>query len=270
MATDGKLNDMSETLGVGEWVAFSGGLELMVDELEPFAPTHLDRDHHDGDAYVRFTVHARNTAPPVRRAMRAQRKENPRRARTSGDLSEVARTRLVDEHTRQHALALTKARAAVRMRVGARVQVRAGDVPAVRTHDPEQEIVEGLHTEVRRRRTRSATYAFRLPAEHLDDVHIVLRPSVNELSQGEAEWAAALDAPPEDLLDDLDVREPRRARPADPVDEDEDDDANTDADEVEDEVAEDGAGPSASRLDRRRERKAHKREALRTSNGAQL
>ncbi|WP_425834549.1 hypothetical protein [Streptomyces fractus] len=241
-------------LDVGEWAAFDSGLEVTIDELEPFAPTYLDRDHEDGDTYVRFTVRAKNMAPGVRRAMRAHHAEHPRRAPRRGYASEAAHTRAVEQHTKERTDALRRAKAGVRMRLTARVQVWAGDARAVRSYDAGQDILAGLHTEVRRRRTRTATYVFRVPAGGLDDLRIRLSPAVNGTTRESADWTASLPAPPEDLLDDSLVREPEE---------------HTDTEDVTDEDDHTEHEPK-KRKQRRQEKREHRRQQIRSTHGAAL
>ncbi|WP_329124924.1 hypothetical protein [Streptomyces sp. NBC_01465] len=243
---------MSQTCEVGEWLAFDGGLEVLVEDLEPFAPTHLDRDHQDGDTYVRFTVCARNTSPRARKAMRAHRREHPRAPAPSGDLSEAARTRMIEKRAAERVQAAKKARAAVRMEVEARVQLWADEVRAHRTHDPEQSILAGLHTTVPRRRTRKATYAFRVPADSLDHVRVVIVPSVNDRLQEEAEWTAEVEAPDDALLDDSLPRD------------DDTDDGAAEASEEETEARQ------PSFRERRQNKRDHRRQQIKSTNGAVL
>ncbi|WP_306320878.1 MULTISPECIES: hypothetical protein [unclassified Streptomyces] len=257
--TDTGIPDEDATeLGVGEWTAFDSGLEMTIEDLETFAPTYLDRDHEEGDAYVRFTVRVKNRAPGVRRAMRAHHAEHPRRAPRRGNASEAAHTRAVEQHTKERSDALRRAKAAARMHLTARVQVWAGEARAVRSYDADQEILTGLNTEVRRRRTRTATYAYRVPAAALDDLRIRLSPAVNGTTRESADWTATLTAPPEDLLDDSLVREEPAERTA----------AATEADEPTDD-GDDEEHPK-KRKQRRQEKRAHRRQQLRSTNGAAL
>ncbi|MFD7293145.1 hypothetical protein ACFV9W_07620 [Streptomyces sp. NPDC059897] len=244
-------------LEVGEPAAFDSGLEATVDDLEPFAPTYLDRDHEEGDTYVRFTVRVKNTAPGVRRAMRAHHAEHPRRAPRRGYSSEAAHTRAVDQHTKEHTDALRRAKAATRMHLTARVQMWAGDAPAARSFDADQDILAGLHSEVRRRRTRTATYAFRVPAGALDDLRIRLSPAVNGTTRESAEWTASLPAPPEDLLDDSLVREPAGQRDAGAEEDTDDNDDDTER-------------APKKRKQRRQEKREHRRQQIRSTHGAAL
>ncbi|MGW2343818.1 hypothetical protein [Streptomyces sp. NPDC001661] len=238
-------------LDVGEWAAFDSGLEATIDDLETFAPTYLDQGHEEGDSYVRFTVRVKNSAPGVRRAMRAHHAEHPRRAPRRGYSSEAAHTRAVDQHTKEHTDALRHAKAAVRMHLTARVQVWAGGAKAVRSYDADQDILAGLHSEVRRRRTRTATYAFRVPAGGLDDLHIRLSPAVNGTTRESADWETSLPEPPEDLLDDSLVREPED---------------RTDAEAADD----DTEHAPKKRKQRRQEKREHRRQQIRSTNGAAL
>ncbi|MEV0091266.1 hypothetical protein [Streptomyces sp. NPDC050738] len=248
---------MSQTCEVGEWLAFDGGLEVLVEDLEPFAPTHLDRDHQDGDTYVRFTVCARNTAPPARKAMRAHRREHPRAPAPSGDLSEAARTRMIEKRAAERVQAMKKAKAAVHMEVEARVQLWADEVRAHRTHDPDQSILTGLHTTVPRRRTRKATYAFRVPAASLDHVRVVIVPSVNDRLQEEAEWTAGVEAPDASLLEDSLQRD-------DGTDED------AEASEGDDEPESESEVRQPSFRERRQNKRDHRRQQIKSTNGAVL
>ncbi|GAA1366287.1 hypothetical protein [Streptomyces beijiangensis] len=257
---------MSQTCEVGEWLAFDGGLEVLVDDLEPFAPTHLDRDHQDGDTYVRFTVCARNTAPRAGKAMRAHRREHPRAPAPSGDLSEAARTRLVEKRSAERVQAMKKARAAVHMEVEARVQLWADDVRAHRTHDADQSILTGLHTTVPRRRTRKATYAFRVPADALDRVRVVIRPSVNDRLQEEAEWTTEIDAPDASLLDESLPRHDEEAEESAAV-------SAESGDVSEDDDSEGEGEPEQRRTslrERRQNKRDHRRQQLKSNNGAVL
>jgi hypothetical protein len=266
---------MSQTCEVGEWLAFDGGLEVLVDDLEPFAPTHLDRDHQDGDAYVRFTVCARNTAPRPGKAMRAHRREHPRAPAPSGDLSEAARTRLVEKRSAERVQAARRARAAAHMEVETRVQLWADDVRAHRVHDADQSILTGLHTTVPRRRTRRATYAFRVPADGLDHVRVVIRPSVNDRMQEQAEWTAGVEAPDASLLDESlsrdDAETNEDAAASEGADDGDGSYADDDSDDLGDADDDAAAGQQRPSLRARRQSKRdQRRQQLKSNNGAVL
>ncbi|WP_327663601.1 MULTISPECIES: hypothetical protein [unclassified Streptomyces] len=254
MPTDADTAEPDTALEVGEWTTLDSGLAVTIDEIEPFSPTYLDRDHEDGDTYVRFTVRVKNMAPGVRRAMRAHHAEHPRRAPRRGYSSEAAHTRAVEQHTKERSDALRRAKGGVRMRLTARVQVWAGDTRAVRTYDADQDILAGLHTELRRRRTGTTTYAFRVPAEDLDDLRIRVSPAVNGVTRESADWAASLTTPPEDLLDDSLIREPVEQAPAE---------------EATDEDHETEHTPK-KRKQRRQEKRDHRRQQIRSTHGAAL
>lgn len=107
---------------------------------------------------------------------------------------------------------------------------------------------------MRRRRTGTTTYAFRVPAEDLDDLRIRVSPAVNGVTRESADWAASLTTPPEDLLDDSLIREPVEQAPAE---------------EATDEDHETEHTPK-KRKQRRQEKRDHRRQQIRSTHGAAL